>query len=142
MTAEVIGMETIEEIFDQIAPRESRNLMRATVYGIAGEIRKEAKKRAPVDTGNLKQAIKTKRRRSKPDQPVSDVVVDSGKNSNNDAFYWRFVENGTLNTPERPFIRPAKELIFSDIKNIMAEQFGKKLESALARKRKKLEAAK
>ena len=131
---EVIGVKELEKILEEIAPRHARNLMRATVHAVAGKVKKEIKDRTPRDTGNLKQSLTTKRRRSKPDQPISDVIFKSNKA---DGFYWRFIEHGTTDLPERPFVRPAKELIFSKMPQIMREEFGKKLERLLARQAKK-----
>jgi HK97 gp10 family phage protein len=108
---------------------------------MASETAKEAKKRVPSDTGNLKRAIKAKRRRGKPGQPVSDVIVETGKTAKNDGWYWRFVEFGTggpVPQPEKPFLRPAKDLIQSNIPKIAEEQFIKKLSAAVKREQKKL----
>jgi HK97 gp10 family phage protein len=137
---QVIGADEIAKILEEIAPKHARNLMRATIHGVAGEITKESKKLVPIDTGNLKKSLKTKRRRSKPDQPVSDVIATQGKGAKNDGFYWRFVEHGTGGKnpqPARPFIRPSKDKIFAQLPNILNEQFTKKLAAAIKREQKK-----
>jgi HK97 gp10 family phage protein len=111
------------------------------VHGMASETAKEAKKRVPKKTGRLRKAIKAKRRRGKPGQPVSDVIVESGKNAKNDGFYWRFVEFGTggpVPQPEQPFLRPAKDMIQSNMPKIVEEQFTKKLAAAVKREQKKI----
>lgn len=137
---EITGTEDVQKILDDIAPKHARNLMRATIHGVASQIAKDAKKNAPRNTGTLKKAIKAKRKKSPPDRPVSDVYVTHGANAKNDAYYWRFVERGTSGPtaqPERPFIRPAAEKARANFEAILAEQFGKKLEKALARAAKK-----
>jgi len=137
---EVEGVGGLLDILEQAGPRHSRNLMRATIHGVAGIIAKDAKKNAPKDTGDLRKAIKTKRRKSPPTAPVSDVMVEHGNDAKSDAFYWRFVEFGTegiTGQAERPFIRPAAEAIRSDFTKILTEEFGKKLEKALAREAKR-----
>lgn len=132
------GDKELQEILDQLAPKVSRNLMRSTIHGVASEIAKEAKRKAPRDTGTLRKAIKAKRRRPRtPDKPFSDVMVEHGRDANHDAFYWRFVEYGTQDQPERPFIRPAIDLLRPQVPEIMRQQFGKKLEATLKRAARK-----
>jgi len=138
---EVIGLEDIKKVLEELAPKHARNLSRAMVHGMASETAKEAKKRVPKKTGRLRKAIKAKRRRGKPGQPVSDVIVESGKNAKNDGFYWRFVEFGTggpVPQPEQPFLRPAKDMIQSNMPKIVEEQFTKKLAAAVKREQKKI----
>lgn len=137
MSFEVTGVKEVQKILDDIAPKHARNLMRATIQGIASTIAKEAKSNAPKDSGTLRKAIKAKRKKSPPDSPVSEVIVTQGKNAKNDAFYWRFIEFGTVNMSERPFIRPASDKARANLDQIITSQFGKKLEAALRREAKK-----
>lgn len=140
MTIQIAGVEDVQTILDDLIPRHARNIMRATIHGIAQTIAKDAKLNAPIDTGNLKRAIKAKRKRSYPDNPISEVIVTTGKNQKNDAFYWKFVERGTGGSnpqPERPFIRPASDKARANFKKTLAEEFGKKLEAAAIRESKK-----
>lgn len=132
MKLTITGVEEVERILEEIAPRHARNLMRATVHGMAKQVRDEARKNAPVGRSKkLRKNIKHKRKKSPPDKPTSEVYVDSP------AYYWRFVERGTVNLPPRPFILPAKEKVDADKERILREEFGKKLEAALAREAKK-----
>jgi len=133
----IVGVEDVDRILNEVTPRHARNLHRSTVHAIAGEIAKRAKKNATPhkQSGTLKRAIKTKRRRGRPDKPQSDVVV------NRDAFYWRYLEYGTQDAGEHPFFRPAAMDVQSNLQQIMVQQFGKKLEAALRRERRKKERA-
>jgi HK97 gp10 family phage protein len=140
MTFTITGVEDVNKILTEIAPKHARNLMRATIFGVAQTIAKEAKLKAPVDTGNLRKAIKAKRKRSPPDAPVSEVIVEHGNSAKHDAFYWRFVEYGTSGKngqSERPFIRPATDSARATFNETLTKEFGKKLESALKREAKK-----
>jgi HK97 gp10 family phage protein len=155
VSVEVVGTKEIERILEDIAPRHARNLMRATVHGIAGEITKKAKAYAPKgNSGVLKKAIYTKRRKSPPEKPVSEVKIHQGSGAKYDAFYWRFVEygtgggrgshlpmlendDGTRYPGARPFILPAKEQVRSKMEQITKTQFSKKLENAIKRELKK-----
>ena len=137
---EVIGIEDIQKLLGEIAPNKANNLINATVRGVATEINKQIKKNAPKDTGNLKKSFKVKKRRSPKFKPVFDVIADSGSSAKHSGFYWRFVEYGTGGkspSPEQPFVRPAKDLIFSKLDQILSEQFTKKLVSAINREKKK-----
>ena len=110
MKIEVTGTAEMEALLTQIAPKHARNIMRATVHGIATEVRKDVRKNAPVgDTGTIKKAVKAKRRRSPPDKPASTVEFTTGKGATHDAYYWRFHEYGTVKMPASPFVAPAKE---------------------------------
>ena len=138
---EVTGIDDITKVLEQLLPRHAANLSKAMIHGLASEVTKEAKKRAPKKTGTLRRAIKAKRRRGKPGQPVSDVIVESGKTAKFDGFYWRFIEFGTggpVPQPEQPFLRPAKDLIQANIPKIAQEQFVKKLAAAVRREQKKI----
>jgi HK97 gp10 family phage protein len=136
----VVGLDEINKILDQLVPKHARNLSKSVIHGLASETTKEAKKRVPTDKGTLKRAIKAKRRRGKPNQPVSDVIVEHGNSVKNDAFYWHMVEYGTGGNspqPEQPFLRPAKDLIHANMPRILDEQFTKKLAALVRREQKK-----
>lgn len=137
---EVIGLEDIQKILAEIAPKHARNLSRALVQSLASTVAKEAKKKVPVDKGTLKKAIKAKRKKSSPDKPVSDVIVEQGKNAKNDGFYWHMVEYGTggpTPQPEQPFLRPSRDYVEANMKDIVNDQFTKKLVAAVKREQKK-----
>lgn len=132
------GLDNLEIMLGDIAPRQARNLNRSTIHAVAGVIRNDARKRAPKDEGTLRKAIKAKRRRPKnPDAPYSDVMVEHGDDAKHDAFYWRFIEYGTVDEAARPFIGPAMEAARPLIPTIYREQFAKKYAAYLARKAKK-----
>lgn len=134
---EFTGMAELMENLD-LSIREARNLNRAVIHAVAGEIRNEARKKAPKDEGTLKKAIKSVRRKPKDiNQPFSDVVVETGKNAKYDAFYWRFVEYGTITQPARPYFQPAIDDTRPQVPVIYRQQFGKKYEALLKRKAKK-----
>lgn len=131
------GVKEVQQILDDIAPKHARNLMRATIHGVASTIAKDAKVNAPERSGNLKKAIKSKRRKSKPDNPISEVIVLTGRGGVS-AFYWRFHEHGTsTGISEKRFIGRASDKARANFQTVLTEQFGKKLEQALRREAKK-----
>lgn len=144
MSVDIVGEEDIINVLGKVGPRHSRNLMRASVHALAAEVGKDAKKLAPADSGDLKKAIKWKRKKSHPESPVSEVRIEHGDEAKHDAWYWRFVEYGTTSSdkhkglPARPFIKPAYEKLRANYKQRLTEAFGKKLEQALKREAKRL----
>lgn len=135
---EVIGDDELAKVLGEFAPRVANNLGRAVIHGIASEIAKRSKRNVPIRTGNLKKAIKAKRRRSKPGKPISDVISTEGRNAKHDGFYWRFVEFGTsTGMPEMPFMRPARQEVSAQMPRILEQQFKKKLIAAVNREKKR-----
>ncbi len=131
---EITGLKEFRKMCLDLAPREARNLARSTVHGVAGQIRKEMRKRAPKDDGDLRKAIKTKRRRMQGDVAISDVRIEHGATAKYSAFYWHFVEFGTIKRSAQPFIRPTVDFIQPQLPDIFRDEFGKRLEKVLARK--------
>jgi HK97 gp10 family phage protein len=128
------GVEDIQEAFNKLLPRDATNIMRATIHGVAKIVSQDSIEFAPEDDGVLKKSIKYRREKSHPDKPMSTVFVKD------QAFYWRFVNYGTGGDnpkPENPFFLRAIEKTRLNIKQIMVEEFGKKLESAAKRAAKK-----
>jgi hypothetical protein len=135
-SARMIGLDDLEDVLNSITPKHANNLMRATVNGIAGEVRKEIKIRAPQLTGTLKSSIKVKRKRSTPEKPISQVLGNVGGYK-----YWFMLEHGTGgDNPIKGtgFVRKSKEKILSMLPKIVLKQFGKKLEASLKKQRKKI----
>jgi HK97 gp10 family phage protein len=129
------GMEELVENLTGLLPREVKNLTRAAVHGVAGEVQKGMRQRAPKDTGTLRKAIVTHRRRGTETQVASDVIITHGKGQKNDAWYWHFVEWGTqLGQVAQPFVNPTVEEMRPKFPEIMREQVGKKLEALMRRK--------
>lgn len=123
----VEGIKEVQDILGRVAPKQATNIMRSTIHGMAGEVRSEAKKHVPVDQGVLKKSIKTKRER------VRFGVIHSTVRVLPDAFYWRFVEYGTLGRSEAAMFMKAVENLNAKKEQIFREMFTKKFEQAIAR---------
>ena len=135
VSVSIDGVSGILDILEDAGPRHSRNLMRATIHGVAGQVRDKARINASefADTGTTKKAIFTKRKKSPPTKPVSEVRVSHGSDQKHDAFYWHFHEYGTsTGTSEKRFVGRASEEVNANFTRILIEEFGKKLEKALA----------
>jgi HK97 gp10 family phage protein len=126
----VKGLRALSEALKELPRRIARNALRQSVAAGAAIIRHDAKSRAPIATappapgdplpGTLKRSIYTKHipERSGVDSQTYVVGVRQGKkyrkqgkkgNRSQDAYYWRWVEFGTIKMSARPFLRPAFE---------------------------------
>ena len=104
-------IKNMEAIKDELKGDPLRSSLRKALTPIVNE----AKALAPVDTGRLRDAIKT--RPLPPDDipaGFSDgqelFVVSSrkkDKDAPDNAWYWHFVEFGTKNQNREPFLAPA-----------------------------------
>jgi HK97 gp10 family phage protein len=79
-------------------PDELRKGIRKAVRSSASAIRTGARKRVPVDSGDLKKSI-----RFKTDRDGLGAVVKVHE------YYGHFIEFGTSSIPAHPFLRPAAE---------------------------------
>lgn len=127
MQIKVEGVEDVEHLLGKIAPRHANNIMRSTVHGMAAEISKEAKKFAPEDEGTLIANIKPLRRKVRNGLARSDVIVGP------DAFYWRFLEYGTMKLGEVAYFAAAIEVFRGQMREMFLRQFLKKFTAALKR---------
>ena len=138
MSVTIDGAAEVKEILGTIAPNHARNILRATVQRLATELAKEITTNAPAGhTGNVKENIRGKRRRGKPDLVVSEVHI-AERESEKSLFYWRFVEHGTVEQEAKPFVRPAFDKAVANIEPLFLEAFGRQLERALKRQANKI----
>ena len=132
MKTEITGVDDVQELLESIAPRHAVNIMRATVHGIAGTIRDDAKDNMQEDTGTMKKATKAKRERTKNGIIWSTVRVAP------EAFYWRYEEygQGPDGLAKDMFMKAVADYR-ANSDQIFVQEFGKKFEAALARERRK-----
>jgi HK97 gp10 family phage protein len=137
-TADIKGMPEIDLMFAQIGPRIADRIMQAGVKDVAVEGRDDAKSRAPIRTRTLVKAIKAKSERAKPGLFVATVYVEKGPKATNDAWYWHFVEFGTVNSPPYPFITPAYDNMLNKLKQgNFSRVLGKRIIKSMAAARRK-----
>ncbi len=131
MKMDIEGIADINRVLGAIAPREAKNLMRATVQDVAGQLAKSGKGNAPTADGDLRKGIKAKRERGDRDHLESSVRIA--------AFYWRYLEYGDgPDGVEHAFMLKALQAMRSDMDRLYLEAFVKKLEARLARERKRV----
>lgn len=134
---QISGIEELDHLASKVAPKVARRLARGTVHKIAGIARNGMRRRAPQQSKTLRKAIVSKRRRGTATEVVSDVRITHGRGVKHDAWYWHFVEFGTVQQPAQPFIRPEIDEIVPRIPDLYREEFGKRLEKELAKQAKK-----
>jgi HK97 gp10 family phage protein len=128
----ITGIADVNRILGQIAPREARNILRATLSDLAKEVASKAAENVPIDEGDLKVSIKGKRGRGKRNVLVASAGVYGT------AWYWRFLEYGQgPDGVEHAFFLKALQAIRPDLDRMYLETFVAKLEARLAKLRKK-----
>lgn len=128
-TVRVEGLRELGEAMRELGTEVSEKIAHAMVSKAARMVRDEAKKAAPVRTGFMKQNIIVKKMRKSETDLTSEYRmgvrkykvkyadtrfnVRKGRAGTyygvDDAYYWRYLEFGTVKMAPRPFIRPAFE---------------------------------
>lgn len=128
-TVRVEGLRELGEAMRELGTEVSEKIAHAMVSKAARMVRDEAKKAAPVRTGFMKQNIIVKKMRKSETDLTSEYrmgvrkykvkYADTRFNVRkgragayygvDDAYYWRYLEFGTVKMAPRPFMRPAFE---------------------------------
>ena len=119
-------------------PSDMRNKALAGATGAAARlIRDQAISNAPDDTGNLKGAIRSQKKKGRSKwvskyqvniKPKGKItILTRGKNRrSNSTYYARFIEDGTVKHPAAPFMRPAyqakKEQAVQEFKRVLSKK--------------------
>lgn len=135
----VRGIADVNAILADLAPKEAKNLLRATVYDIAKTAADTATRYTPDDPatsgGDLKSSIKPKREKGNRGRVESSVTVTNIRRN----YFWRFLEYGDgPDHVEHAMFAKAIEQMRPDISRIYLEAFVKKLIARLKRERKRL----
>lgn len=114
------GLDEIARDLETLSRAENNKVLRDATRAGAEVLREEVIQRAPERSGKLKKNVVVLTQKSRRRGEISSGVHIRGRNmrtGNSDnsmkasdprnAFYWRFVELGTVNMPAHPFVRPA-----------------------------------
>ena len=150
-SVQVQGLDQLAKALRELPQRVARNGLRAAVYAGAKVIRDEAKLQAPVATGDLgadqpprgtlKRSVIMKQipELSGAQKQTFFVTVRHGKkyrkqgkkgNLSQDAWYWRFVEFGTVKMSARPFLRPAFDMKKHEAVTAIKTRLAQRIEQA------------
>ncbi|MCW2485940.1 HK97 gp10 family phage protein [Candidatus Symbiopectobacterium sp. NZEC127] len=114
------GLNDIARDLEKLSRAENNKVLRDATRAGAEVLKDEVIDRAPVRTGKMRKNVVVVTQKSRRKGEISSGVHIRGVNprtGNSDntmkaknprnAFYWRFVEMGTVNMPAHPFVRPA-----------------------------------
>lgn len=131
------GMDELQATLKDVLPREARNILRRTTLKIASQVRDVVRQRAPVDTGNLKKSIKSKRDKGTPTNITASVYVDKSGGKSGKGYHYHFVEFGTVKMSARPFIVPTVEEMRPGLSEEYRKEFGVQFEKEMQKRAKK-----
>nr|WP_211185957.1 HK97-gp10 family putative phage morphogenesis protein [Brenneria salicis] len=113
-------MNDIARDLEKLSRAENNKVLRDATRAGAEVLKEEVIDRAPVRTGKMRKNVVVLTQKSRRKGEISSGVHIRGVNprtGNSDntmkadnprnAFYWRFVEMGTIKAPAHPFVRPA-----------------------------------
>lgn len=115
------GLNDIAKELELLSKAESRQVLRRSVRAGAEVIQQEVADSAPELTGKLKRNIVVLFGKGAPGDAVAGIHIrgtnpKTGNSDNtmktgspNNAFYWRYLEQGTSKMAAHPFVRPAYE---------------------------------
>ena len=130
ITVNQAELAALEKRLVEVADKVAKKALRTAARRAMAQVRKEARDKAPEDTGLLDEnfALMTKAK----DGEVSAKVGIRGGAKKNDTtpFYFRFVELGTKSNKARPFMRPALENNAEKILSTVADELKKALDKA------------
>ena len=153
---QVKGAAELVKLLNELPARIARNGLRNAVYAGAKVVRDEAKSRAPKAAeaipnqpppGTLKRSVIMKHipELSSLTRQTFFVTVRHGKkyrkqgkkgNLSQDAWYWRFVEFGTVKMSARPFLRPAFDMKKNDALTAIKTRLAERIEQAASELKK------
>ena len=132
----VEGMEQLRQQLGKLLPNEAHAAARRAVTKLAAKLRAEIKRSAPVDTGVLMGAVRSRRERGERDVAVASVYITKGKAAKLDAWYWHFIEFGTVTQAARPFITPALVRLRATLGRELGEEIIRQVARQLRKKAK------
>lgn len=128
---DITGVEEIQKILTEVAPKNALKLITNTNYAIVARVRDETRPFVPRITGDLVKSVSVRNLSGRKEKPISVLYFkDPG-------FYWRFVEYGTIFQPERPFLTPAVNSVRAKLRQIVDESFVKVFDKLMQAELKK-----
>lgn len=142
-TINITGLADLEKRLAEFPDKLAKNVLRGAVRAGAVVIQKEARQRAPKDTGEMARDILVKSPRQTDRGLITyHVYVRTGKKSrlagkkrniNRDSFYWRFVEFGTVKMAAQPFMRPAFDIKKESAANAIRDYLSARIDKEAAK---------
>ncbi|HDR2642814.1 TPA: HK97 gp10 family phage protein [Enterobacter asburiae] len=140
------GLEEISRDLELLSRAENNKVLRDATRAGAEVLKDEVIERAPERTGKLKKNVVVVTQKSRRRGEISSGIHIRGRNmrtGNSDntmkasdprnAFYWRFVEMGTVNMPPHPFIRPAFDVRQEQATEVAIRRMNQAIDEALSK---------
>nr|UJL11740.1 HK97 gp10 family phage protein [Escherichia coli] len=139
------GLEDISRDLQLLSGAENNRVLREATRAGANVLKEEVVSRAPVRRGKLRRNVVVLSRRSRDGGMESGVHIrgvnpDTGNSDNTmkadnprNAFYWRFVEMGTVNMPPHPFVRPAFDVRSEQAAQVAIARMNRAIDEVLRR---------
>ncbi len=127
------GLNDIAKDLEALSRAENNKVLRDATRAGAEVLKEEVIARAPVRTGKLKKnvVVVTQKSRRRGEISNSDNTMKASDPRN--AFYWRFVEMGTVNMPPHPFIRPAFDVRQEQATEVAIRRMNQAIDEALSK---------
>jgi len=135
--AKLHGLRDLKKTLETVSPREAKNILRRTTFGLAVRVRDRMKERVPVDEGNLQRSIKAKRNRGTRTRVEASVIADRSGGRTGTGFHWWWVEQGTVKMPAQPYIVPTVEEIRPQVPDLYRQEFGVQFEREMQKRKTK-----
>jgi HK97 gp10 family phage protein len=127
----VDGMDNLLKELNKLEAKVGKKQIKRIVRKAGGVIAKKAKKKVPVDTGNLKKSIKVKAMAQSSDDAYALVgPTRKGKHSGRHAHLVEFGtrdKNGNQKNKPQPFLKPAVDESADEVQKVMADELKKVL---------------
>lgn len=140
------ALNSIARDLEMLSKAENNKVLRDATRAGAQVIREEVIAKAPVKTGKTRKNVVVVTQKSRRRGEISSGVHIRGVNpltGNSDtsmrasdpknAFYWRFVELGTVNAPAHPFVRPAYDARESEAAQAVINQANAAIDKVLTK---------
>ena len=140
------GLNDIAKDLEALSRAENNKVLREATRAGAEVLKDEVIARAPVRTGKLKKNVVVVTQKSRRRGEISSGIHIRGRNmrtGNSDntmkasdprnAFYWRFLEMGTVNMPPHPFIRPAFDVRQEQATEVAIRRMNQAIDEALSK---------
>lgn len=140
------GLNDIAKDLEKLSKAENNKVLRDATRAGAEVLKEEVIDRAPVRTGKMRKNVVVVTQKSRRKGEISSGVHIRGVNpqtGNSDnsmkaknprnAFYWRFVEMGTVNMPAHPFVRPAFDTAQEMAAEVAIKRMNTSIDEALSK---------
>jgi len=131
---ELEGFDELFRLLGNLPERLAKNALRgaptAAAKIVRDEIRGNARGRFPTSQ-TLYRAIKHRRASTQGDDFRAVVFIERGRGAQYDAFYWRFLEFGTVKMSAKPFVRPGIDNSRNKVSGAMADHIRKRFDNAV-----------